>query len=383
MTFQNLYYMIRKHFKIKLTAFTLSLSMIIFIVACSGDEVPKANPDNFDRKAMLTNWADNIIMPGYELYVQKISELVTAKNTFLADRSIKNLDLLKSAWLESYMAWQSVSMFEIGKAEQLSLRDFTNVFPTSMEGIEANMSSGNYDLSLPSSRDKQGFPALDYLLHGSADTPTMIIGRFEGEEKVRSYLNELVNRLESLSTTVLNDWKAGYRDTFVENSGSDASSSVNKLVNDYIFYYERALRAGKIGIPAGVFSNTPLSDRVEAFYRKDVSKTLFMAGLNAAVDFFNGKYFDGSGQGESLKSYLDFINSLQDGGNLSNLINDQFSKTITQAESLNENFYSEVETANDKMLKTYDELQVNTILLKVDMFQALNIQVDYVDADGD
>jgi ketosteroid isomerase-like protein len=357
--------------------------MIFFIVACSGDEVPKANPDNFDRKAMLTNWADNIIMPGYELYVQKISELVTAKNTFLADRSIKNLDLLKSAWLESYMAWQSVSMFEIGKAEQLSLRDFTNVFPTSMEGIEANMSSGNYDLSLPSSRDKQGFPALDYLLHGSADTPAMIIGRFEGEEKVRSYLNELVNRLESLSTTVLNDWKAGYRDTFVQNSGSDASSSVNKLVNDYMFYYERALRAGKIGIPAGVFSNTPLSDRVEAFYRKDVSKTLFMAGLNAAVDFFNGKYFDGSGQGESLKSYLDFINSLQDGGNLSNLINDQFSKTITQAESLNENFYSEVETANDKMLKTYDELQVNTILLKVDMFQALNIQVDYVDADGD
>jgi hypothetical protein len=35
------------------------------------------------------------------------------------------------------------------------------------------------------------------------------------------------------------------------------------------------------------------------------------------------------------------------------------------------------------MLQTYDELQKNVILLKVDMLQALNINVDYVDADGD
>lgn len=35
------------------------------------------------------------------------------------------------------------------------------------------------------------------------------------------------------------------------------------------------------------------------------------------------------------------------------------------------------------MLQTYDELQKNVILMKVDMLQALNINVDYVDADGD
>ena len=35
------------------------------------------------------------------------------------------------------------------------------------------------------------------------------------------------------------------------------------------------------------------------------------------------------------------------------------------------------------MLAAYDELQANVVLLKVDMFQALNIKVDFVDADGD
>jgi len=35
------------------------------------------------------------------------------------------------------------------------------------------------------------------------------------------------------------------------------------------------------------------------------------------------------------------------------------------------------------MLSTYDGLQKNVVLLKVDMLQALNINVDFVDADGD
>ncbi len=35
------------------------------------------------------------------------------------------------------------------------------------------------------------------------------------------------------------------------------------------------------------------------------------------------------------------------------------------------------------MLLTFDELQRNVILLKVDMLQALDINVDFVDTDGD
>jgi hypothetical protein len=35
------------------------------------------------------------------------------------------------------------------------------------------------------------------------------------------------------------------------------------------------------------------------------------------------------------------------------------------------------------MLLTFDRIQSVVILLKVDMLQTLNINVDYVDADGD
>ena len=35
------------------------------------------------------------------------------------------------------------------------------------------------------------------------------------------------------------------------------------------------------------------------------------------------------------------------------------------------------------MTKAYDELQKVVVLLKVSMLQAFNVNVDYVDADGD
>ena len=50
---------------------------------------------------------------------------------------------------------------------------------------------------------------------------------------------------------------------------------------------------------------------------------------------------------------------------------------------LTNSFYQQVNTDNTQMTLTYDELQKVVILLKVDMLQAMNINVDYVDADGD
>ena len=183
---------------------------------------------------------------------------------------------------------------------------------------------------------------------------------------------------------MLDDWKNGYRDTFVNNEGSEATSSFNKLVNDYIFYYEKHLRAGKIGIPAGVFTGSSAPEKVEGLY-SGKSKELFMAGLDATQAFFNGKSPDSNlaVEGIGLKTYLDFVQDISGGEDLGELINVQFESAKQQAEELEENFSIQVETDNSVMLQTYDELQKNVVNMKVDMLQALNIRVDYVDADGD
>lgn len=362
------------------------LVCILFFAGCSGDESVSSS-DGFDRQAMLENWADNIIVPGYEQYVSSLAALTTSTETFSESPSILNLNNLRDAWLDAYTAWQYVGMFEIGKAEELTLINYTNIFPLGVEDMIQTIEGGDYDLNNVNRQDEQGFPAIEYLIYAVRDTDQEIVNLYSQEmanHPYKIYLTDLVERLELMASEVLNDWKSGYRNSFVGKDGSDASSSVNKLVNDYIFYYEKHFRAGKIGIPAGVFSASTFSDKVEGRF-SGKSKVLFDAALNAAQDFFNGKALNSNlpVEGIGLNDYLDYLNTIKDGDDLSTLINDQFDLARTVANELGEDFGEQVETDNSKMLATYDELQMNVIFMKVDMAQALSIGITYMDADGD
>jgi predicted lipoprotein len=371
---------------LKKIEFWVLVSFFMAIASCSGDEELQGETDSFDRGAMLENWADNIIIPAYENYALKLKSLKTQSEVFTDNSTIENLESLRSSWLEAYIAWQSVAMFEIGKAEQITLLNYTNIYPTNVDDLKTTIASGNYNLRSVNKQDEQGFPAIDYLINGLAESDEGIVAIYSEETAQNNYgdyLNLIVKNLKDMSYEVLSDWKSGYRDTFVNNTGSSATSSVNKLINDYIFYFEKHLRAGKIGIPAGVFSNSPLSDRVEALYSKGSSKALFITSLEAAQDFFNGKHFGGNESGESLQSYLDFLNTIKQGADLSTSINDQFDLVMQIASTLDDDFEMQVESDNTQLLNVYDQLQTIVIYMKVDMLQALNVRVDYVDADGD
>lgn len=357
------------------------------ITACSSDnDSPEETSDTFDRGAMLANWADNIIIPAYTSFNSRVVEMETATTTFTETPTVENLQTLRSIWKEAYVSFQNISMFEIGKAEEVRFRNRLNVYPINVAQIEDFIATGNYDFDLPSTIDKQGFPALDYMLNGLAVTDAEIVIFYTSNSNAdgyKNYLKTLSQTISTLSNEVLTSWTGGYRDTFVANTSSSASGAVDKLTNDYIFYFEKALRGGKVGIPAGIFSNGTLPQNVEAFYKKDISKELLLEAINASVNFFNGKNFNGNSKGASFKTYLDYLNTIKNGENLSALINDQFTIATNKANELNVNFVEQVETDNSKMLASYDELQRLVVLMKVDMVQAFDVTIDYVDADGD
>ncbi|MTI87152.1 MAG: peptidase M75 superfamily protein [Balneolaceae bacterium] len=360
--------------------------VLLFAISCTKDNPEGPSPDDFDRKAILENWADNIIIPAFTDFSDKAEELKTKADVFTTNPDQQSLTELRSAWKTAYLSFQHVSMFEMGKAMDLRFRDNLNIYPTDTTEIQDNIQTGSYNLELPSLNDSQGFPALDYLLYGLGEETGEILTFYtahQDAEAYKSYLTDLTNRIDWLTKQVLNDWTSGYRNEFVDNFGNGANASIDMMVNDYIFYYEKYLRAGKIGIPAGVFSGSSLNTHVEAYYSKDFSKALFNEALDASQNFFNGTHFESQQTGESLNSYLHFLQTMKEGTDLASLVNTQFEAVRTKADHLNANFALQVETDNNAMLSTYDELQKNVVLLKVDMLQALNINVDYVDADGD
>ncbi len=364
--------------------------LISLVFSCSSDDSGSDidnNPnDGFDRQAMLSNWADNIIIPVYSDLNTKLQTLVNQKAAFIAEPTVENLDNLRIAWQEAYKVWQYAEMFNVGLAESTNYIFQMNVYPTNVDDIENNIQSLNYDLASVNNNDAVGFPALDYLLHGLGENDVDILAFYisnPNAENYKTYLSDLVDRMKNLTQSVLDDWNNGFRDTFVSNTENSATGSINLMVNDYIFYYEKGFRANKFGIPAGNFSPNPLPDRVEAFYKADFSKTLATESLDAIQNFFNGKAYSSSADAESLKDYLDFLNTIKDSEDLSTLINTQFDEARQKINTLNDSFAQQVETNNVAMTETFDIIQLAVVLLKVDMLQALDISVDFVDADGD
>ena len=359
----------------------------LLLVRCGGSDDDSSNngevkPVAYDRGKMLVHWADKIIIPAHNAFKLTLTDLDTSTKTFVASPDQSNLDDLRSKWLLSYKSWQHIEMFDIGKSEEIYFKSKMNVYPIDKTWLDNNIEKGTYDLENANNYSSQGFPAIDYMLYGIGADDTAILNKYNANNSFTNYLTDLVNKMVSTTDLVINDW-TNYRATFVGSTDNTASSSVNKLTNDFIYYYEKGLRANKVGIPAGVFSGAPLKGNVEAFYKKDVSKDLLLEAMDASIKFFNGTSYDGISSGPSLKSYLTHLNSTKGGATLSSLVATKLETAKSQINSLSNDFVIQIETDNNKMLTAYDAIQAVVVLLKVDMLQAFNINVDYTDADGD
>ena len=357
----------------KIFSFTFILTLLIF--SCGSDSDDSSSEVWEQKSEMLTNWADNFISPSYTTLTNKLVLLEESGNTFANSTNQQNLDNLRSSFINAYMSWQYVEMFDIGLAEENYYKSKMNIYPTTVSRIELNIQNGNTDFNNSNNYSAQGFPALDYLLYGINSSDELILSKYNTEPQYLSYLSQVINQMLQNTSPIVEDWQS-YRNTFISSVENTATSSVNKMTNDFIYYYEKGFRANKFGIPAGVFSGGALPEKVEAFYNQNISKALALEGFQTIKNFYNGN------GGVSLRQYISEV-STDEYSDLSTDILDQFNIAENLINGLDENFYNQILTNNIKVLETYDAIQQGTILLKTDMLSVLQIPTDYVDADGD
>ena len=337
--------------------------------------------DDFDRQLMLTNWADNIITPAYQQFENSLVTLNQNIQLFLNEPSELSLDIASDSWLDSYLKWQYVEMFDFGYAEVINYKNKMNVYPADSQFIDENIENSVSDLNNNSYNDARGFPAIDYLIHGLSDDKSTIVQIYLDNQKHSDYLQAVITNMLYNTELVVDDWNNS-KDDFIQSTGNTSTSSINKLTNDFIFYFEKGFRENKFGIPAGIYSSSPLPNNVEAFYKKDVSKQLALEALNACQGFFNGVSLLTGMEGSSLNSYLETLPGSSNNSLISDILS-QFDEAKSQIEILDDNFYNQIETNNIQMLYAFDAIQLLVVYFKVDMLQSLAISVDYVDADGD
>jgi predicted lipoprotein len=352
------------------------------VISCkkdTGSTEPVGN--GIDRQALLVQWADSVVKPGYQRFNDKLTVLKSKTTAFTAAPTTATLLDARAAWQAAYVEWQKVELFEFGPAEAISLRNHFNIYPADAAGIRQNISTGSYNFELATAIPQQGFPALDYLLNGIAADDNAIVQQYAGSADHRRYLTDVVAKMDQTFGTVYGQWTSTYRDTFVNNTGTDAGSSLSRVINAYAHYFERYLRAGKIGIPSGAMTGTALPDKIEAYYfRGALPLQLAQTAHSSVQQFFNGR----AGR-PSLKAYLDALGAKDSntGQALSNIINAQYAVSYQKLGTLGPDLYTTVQTRPAEAVQSYQEMQRAVRMIKVDMTSALGITLTYVDNDGD
>jgi uncharacterized protein len=338
----------------------------------------------YDRVLLLSNLADNIIVPAY-VELASATDLLSQKQAqFRANPDAGNLDALQDAFAAAYLGWKACEPFEFGPAADLSLRNAINTFPTDSLQIRLNLQAGNWDLNLASNADARGFPALDYLLHGLGSTDAEILLQYnQGSDssKVQAYLSALVSDVNSLSHNVKNAWINGYSTSFKASLGTDVGSSTSLYVNALNLALEN-IKTASLGIPLGKQTfDQALPDKVEGLYA-GISEELILAEVDVLAAIFQGASSDPE-NAYGLEEAMISLEADYNGTPLASAIGNQFSVLRSAVVAMPNPLSDAVVNQPANVQIAYNETQKLVILLKTDMASAMSILITYTDADGD
>lgn len=356
--------------------FITLLLVTVLLLGCSDDTT---QPDEeIDKQALLINYADNIIIPSFNELNEKTVNLKSAVSNLTTAYSIEKLDNVRNAYIELATTWQSCSMFGFGPANDIQLRQAINTFPTDTTLIFENIESGSYSLATSASFKAKGIPALGYLL-SSEDIESN--EEHFSDENLLSYMNDLVDDIESNVSYVNNKW-SDYREKFITNLGNDAGSSLSIMINEYVFDYEIAKRA-KIGIPSGIFGSV-LPYNFEAPH-SNLSATLLRNNLLAYKLFITGPTNNDPDKTDNMKEYLDAISATRNDSELSTMIIEELDESIAMVGAFKEPMSEMVldPSGKEKIDALYKNMQEMVVLIKTDMTSAMGILISYQDNDGD
>ena len=371
----------------KITFITLLLIAfgIVLMVSSCKKENPEEQKTEFDKKAMLGNYSNSVIVPRYEKLENNLYSLKNSVNSFVSAPNLVDFKSLNQSFDSAYLSWQGVSFFQFGPAENYTLKSIFNIFPVDTTLINSNIASNSYNLQTPSNFDAKGLQALDFLLFKNNMTSAQVVDYYTNNSNAQTYLSNVTNEIYTNASEISTEWST-YNQTFINNNTSNAQgSSVSNLINALSLHYEAFVRKGKIGIPSGVFngiSGATLPGHVEGFY-SGYSIDFAKQEMSAIQNLINGKTYNSTTDGQGLNDYLDYVLAKSGEQNLSQAIDTKINEIMSLLNDLNGPLSNDVTANGSSVSKVYSARQQLVPLIKVDMTSKLGVLISYADNDGD
>jgi len=367
----------------KKTIFFLLLSSLI-LTSCKRDKDIK-NQDNFDREAMLKNYAEELIIPAYEELYVSMQELIESVDSLENNPSVQNLENLKGDWKKTYRTWIAANAFNVGpSAEQglnKSLIEEIATFPISETKIQSTIESGILNFN-DFNRDARGFFALEYLLFHSPNTSSDSVLNLFNEQKNRIvFVKECAQNILTRVERVLNEWQTTYKNEFISRNGTDVGSSTSQLYNEFVKSFE-TIKNLKLELPLGKRpGQTQVEPKlVEAYYSSNS-----LEFLEIHIQTIERIYFGKSKTGTDGLGFKDYLETVTNGKELVASTLSQWEKVITSLNSIpTTSPISVLVQSNPEPLDNLRiELQKQTRFFKSDMSSLLGIAITFSSGDGD
>ncbi|MCS6988974.1 MAG: imelysin family protein [Chloroherpetonaceae bacterium] len=366
-----------KGIALKSLGIALCGALSLFSLKC-GDKAAENSGDAFNRRAMLENYADNVIIPSFAELQGKTNALNDAVAEFAQFPTESRLLAARNAWEEAYLAWQFCNGFNFGPAQTSTgtLFQKAGVFPANASRIEEFIAARNFDNDL--ARDARGFNAIEYLLYDTVAT-SQVVAKFNNPDR-RQYLRTLAAELKANIDAVVAGWQT-YRNEFVSRNGTDVGSSTSILFNEFVMSFE-SVKNFKLGVPLGrrPGQTAPEPKRVEAFYSGKSIR--FMREHLKAIEQF---YYGIGRNGADGIGFVEYLQSVPNGRQLVAQTEAQLAVVKNRLNALPpDERLSQLIVSNFALVDAlHSELQRHTRFFKSEMASLLSLTITFSSGDGD
>lgn len=347
--------------------FGLFVSALFLITACNKDK----NKDEFDKAALLQNFADNIIQPRYADFKTKIDSLEILFIAFQSNPTEAKFEDLKAQWKACYLSFQRVKTFDFGPAMNTGFKGAIGTFPTDTTQISSNIAAGTYNLATATNADAVGLAALDFLFYQTDAYLKITTSQFYSQ-----YCLDVIQKMKAETDAVVNAWNT-FKSTFIASTGNESTSMFSMLVNDFCQDWEEA-KAAKLGIPLGKYSlGIQRPEYIEARY-SGYSLLILKASLSSIAEIYSGIGTNGQ-DGIGFDDYLIAL----DKSTLNNTIKTKFQTIDGLFSPFNSTLEIELTQNQTALENLFNAISEQVIFIKTDMTASFGILITYQDNDGD
>ena len=355
----------------KILVFVILSGLLLTNSNCKKNKENELPPDEFNRTELMTNVANNLIIPQYLTFQTELNQLKNEYNSFVSNQNSTTLQIVQNQYIETLISWQSVSMFEIGPAMTLGLRSAIGAFPTDTAKVITNITLGSYNLATAANTDAIGLSALDFMFFRSDALNYFTSSNYQ------NYGLDVIQKMQTEINSVVSQWQGSYKETFIAGTGTESTSGFSKLVNEYCLDFELTKNA-KIGTPIGVYSlGITMPEYLEARY-SSISLQLIRENIKASRRLFNGNKQDGS----SGIGFDDYLNALEK-STLASSINSKYDEILYAESALNGSFAENINSNLAGLEALHLKCSQMVVMIKTDMSSSFGVLITYQDNDGD